>query len=398
MIGKIGVKEFSMITIFTPVYNRRMLLERVYRSLCSQTSYAFEWIIVDDGSTDQVDDEVYEWIKKTQKFTIKYFYIKHGGKHRAINYAVKKATAEAFMILDSDDYLLPDAVKFVNQWFSDISAERMIVGVSGLKVYPNGKIIGGDPLFEQYIEVTNLERDRYGLAGDKAEVYKTSTLRKYPFPEYPNEIFLSEGIVWDKIAADGAKLRWYNVPVMVCEYRPDGLSRNTYRIQRENPQGWAAYLTQKAELKKKSEERTDSLFVFFEYFYDKYSEKEMMDMLHITRVEYEHLGMRVGNIKEQLKTILADRENSKGAIYGVGINGNRLFEYLRKLNFDISFAIDKDNKAQFTDQTYKLTDIIPLVDIVFITPKNSEFEIEEAIRQKKFAKKIIRCDSIAGFL
>ena len=45
-----------MITIFTSTYNRCHTLERLYESLCRQTSFDFEWLVVDDGSTDDTKE------------------------------------------------------------------------------------------------------------------------------------------------------------------------------------------------------------------------------------------------------------------------------------------------------------------------------------------------------
>ena len=48
-------------TIFTPTYNRAHTLDRVYKSLLSQTFTEFEWVIVDDGSTDNTEKIVEKW-------------------------------------------------------------------------------------------------------------------------------------------------------------------------------------------------------------------------------------------------------------------------------------------------------------------------------------------------
>lgn len=53
-----------MITVFTPTYNRGNLLNRLYQSLCQQTYNDFEWIIVDDGSTDGTQNIVSSLIIK----------------------------------------------------------------------------------------------------------------------------------------------------------------------------------------------------------------------------------------------------------------------------------------------------------------------------------------------
>ena len=72
------------ITVFTPTYNRRYLIDRLYKSLCSQTDKSFEWIVVDDGSTDETIEYFSEITKKDNSFEIKYVKQENGGKHRAI--------------------------------------------------------------------------------------------------------------------------------------------------------------------------------------------------------------------------------------------------------------------------------------------------------------------------
>ena len=52
-----------MITIFTPTYNRAYSLSRLYNSLKKQTFQNFEWLIIDDGSTDGS----YEVLKTLEK-------------------------------------------------------------------------------------------------------------------------------------------------------------------------------------------------------------------------------------------------------------------------------------------------------------------------------------------
>ena len=93
-----------MITVFTPTYNRAYSLPRLYESLQKQTFKDFEWLIVDDGSTDNTVDMVTGWSKEG-KLTIRYIQMTNGGKHRAINKGVALAKGKLFFIVDSDDWL-----------------------------------------------------------------------------------------------------------------------------------------------------------------------------------------------------------------------------------------------------------------------------------------------------
>ena len=90
-----------------------------------------------------------------------------------------------------------DAVETILQYWGGIEVNSQYAGISGLRRNKNGTVIGGRPDFKEYVDATNLEREKFGLQGDKAEVFKTELLRKFPFPEYENERFITEAVIWD---------------------------------------------------------------------------------------------------------------------------------------------------------------------------------------------------------
>ena len=226
------------VTVFTPAYNRGFIIEKLYESLRHQTNMNFEWIVIDDGSQDNTQLLFRKWMSEINDFKITYRRVENGGKHRAINKAVEMASSEAFFIVDSDDYLVDSAIEYVIRWFETIRLDNGYAGISGLRGGNSEQPIGGWGKFDTpYIDITNLERKNYGLLKDKAEVYKTSILKKYPFPEYPGENFISESVVWNAIARDGYKLRWYNKIIYICQYLEGGLTRNGYIKNIKNPRG-----------------------------------------------------------------------------------------------------------------------------------------------------------------
>ncbi len=214
-----------MITVFTPTYNRAYRLSKLYESLKRQTSNCFEWIIVDDGSTDDTRALIEGWTKNDNGFDIRYIHKENGGKHTAINAGVAAAKYDWFFIVDSDDYVTDDAIEKVEEWTENLT-DTQIAGVSGTSIFPDKRIIGEKIQFASgdYIDAKNTERGKYGLGGDKAEVYRTEILRKYPFPVFEGEKFLTELCVWNEIARNGYKVRWYNYPLKICEYLEDGLT------------------------------------------------------------------------------------------------------------------------------------------------------------------------------
>ena len=74
------------VTIITPTYNRAELLKKLYQSLEQQNNKDFEWLIVDDGSTDRTKEAVEE-ITDNATFHINYIWKENGGKHTAMNFS-----------------------------------------------------------------------------------------------------------------------------------------------------------------------------------------------------------------------------------------------------------------------------------------------------------------------
>ena len=251
-----------MITIMTPTYNRAYILPNLYDSLCNQTVHDFEWVVIDDGSTDNTEELVAGWLKKQNPFDIVYVKKQNGGKHRAINYAVKIAKYDWFFIVDSDDFITPDAVMLIHEWIKTVAHDTTFAGVSGLRGYINFDKPIGEPLNVEYVDATNLEREKFNLSGDKAEIYRTDILKKFPFPEYEGEKFITEAVVWDEIALNGYKLRWFNKIIYKCEYLEDGLTQSGDKIFHDNFEGYTHYIKMQIAIKK-SEGMRDAILHYY---------------------------------------------------------------------------------------------------------------------------------------
>lgn len=239
------------ITIFTPTYNRGYIIEKLYQSLRCQTMHDFEWIVIDDGSTDNTSSLFSKWNNEKNFFEIIYKKVSNGGKHRAINQGVNMAKGELFFIVDSDDYLTEDALARIVEVEQSILKDEKTTfgGICGKKGYSVDKDVG--TTFDgKYLDITTLERAIYGISGDKAEVFYTEILKRYPFPAFDNENFMTECVVWDRIAADGYKLRFFNDVIYICDYLQDGLTAQGKNAFIKNPKGWGLYLAQEVEFKK----------------------------------------------------------------------------------------------------------------------------------------------------
>lgn len=224
-----------MITVFTPTYNRAHLLPRLYESLCTQSFKNFEWVIVDDGSTD--DTKCLSLSLSSREgtfFPIRYFYQENGGKHRAINRGVREARGELFFIADSDDMLPPDALESVARVYDDIKDDASFAGVCGLDGDYNGNVIGSG-LPKSIIDDNSINiRFKYGITGDMKEVFRTEVLKEFPFPEIDGEYFCPEMMVWNRIAAE-YKLRFLNQIVYLAEYQVDGITSSIIKARMNSP-------------------------------------------------------------------------------------------------------------------------------------------------------------------
>lgn len=233
------------ITVFTPTYNRAYSLPRLYASLQTQKLRDFEWIIVDDGSTDNTADVVKVWVEE-KSMPIHYVKTENGGKHRAINKGVKMATGKLFFIVDSDDWLPDDSLYWIDFYYQQVANNVEFAGVAGSKCYPDGNKVGGNVSYDILNADAVSYRERYRIKGDMAEVWRTIVLRQYPFPEFEGEKFLTEAVVWDQISLK-YKLRYFNKNIYTCEYLPDGLTKNIRAHHRNSPRGTMLFYSRQME-------------------------------------------------------------------------------------------------------------------------------------------------------
>lgn len=224
-----------LITIFTPAYNRAKLLTRLYESLIVQTLQDFEWVIVDDGSLDNTENTVKEFIEES-KITIVYFKQENSGKHIAINKGVNLAKGELFFIVDSDDFLPRNALEIIIEKYNSYKNIEDIAGVCGRKGFSKDKVIGNNSVNND-IFCNSLDiRYKHNVKGDLSEVIKTDVLRQFPFPKINDEKFLTEGLVWFRIAKK-YKFLFFSDIVYIAEYQDDGLSKASFNIRKCSPEG-----------------------------------------------------------------------------------------------------------------------------------------------------------------
>jgi glycosyltransferase len=228
-----------LISILTPTYNRGKLLLPLYESLKNLTFEDFEWLIVDDGSEDDTEQYALSWIAhniQNAEFPIRYIKKSNGGKHTAINRGVREANGELILILDSDDTLPADSLATIAQYYEQCKGYKDCAGVCGLMAHHDGQLIGTgfpkEPMYESALQFRYAEKGN--VTGDLLEVYKTSVMREFPFPEIENEKFCPESLVWNRIA-NKYKLFCFNKVIYYRDYLEGGLTSKIVKIRMKSP-------------------------------------------------------------------------------------------------------------------------------------------------------------------
>lgn len=229
-----------MITVFTPSYNRKNTLKKLYDSLLQQGEVKFEWLIVDDGSLDDTKEYIDSLILEN-KIKINYIYKENGGKQSAYNLGLSKAQGDIFICIDSDDILADNALKLIEYDFDKLKSDD-VAGIMYNQGYLNDKdrVIGSsfpcDDFTDTYFNIYH----KFSVTGDKLIVLKTSLAKEYPFPLIDGEKFMPEALVYNRISLK-YKFTCKNKIMAYKEYLNDGYSANYFNLVKRNPRGNALY-------------------------------------------------------------------------------------------------------------------------------------------------------------
>lgn len=225
------------LTVFTPTYNRAHTLTRTYQSLCAQTCKDFEWLIIDDGSTDNTAILANQWILDSD-FKVRYIYKENGGLHTGYNTAIENINSELCVCIDSDDYMPNDAVeKIITFWDNNRSDD--VAGILGLDFMINGKPIGGyfkDGIYK--LKMSELA-PKYKHYGDVKVVHRTSLLKEVaPMPTFDNEKNFNPIYLFYKIDMK-YPLLLLNDNICFVEYQPDGMTNNIFYQYINSPKSFS---------------------------------------------------------------------------------------------------------------------------------------------------------------
>lgn len=230
-----------MITIFTPTYNRKENLKNLYESLINQTFKNFEWLIVDDGSTDGTEEYIKN-LKSKSNININYIYKSNGGKPSAYNVALEHAIGDIFLCCDSDDVIAKDALIRINEDFQKNADNDEICGAVYLKSFisDSNNVVGTkfpvDGMVSSYYDIYS----KYKVSGDKLFVFKTKIAKQYSFPIIDNEKFIPEALLYNRISKH-YNFICFNFIANYVEYLDSGYSNNYFELVKKNPKGNVLY-------------------------------------------------------------------------------------------------------------------------------------------------------------
>ncbi|EKJ8217902.1 glycosyltransferase family 2 protein [Citrobacter sedlakii] len=230
-----------LVSVVTPTYNRAGELQLLFDSLNKQEDVDFEWIIIDDGSTDSTSQKIASFkdnnlnIKK-----IKYVYQSNNGKNSAVIKGIQHTSGEYIVIIDSDDYLLDEAFMKIKNYLKDeaVINNPEIIGISGVKVDSQMKPVS----FTGHTESSIMSHYDWFYTnrrlGDRIDFYKASILKEKIFNSFTKEKFITEDALW--LDLKGKKL-FISEPLLVVKYMDGGLSSSYASLLRKNPFGTTYY-------------------------------------------------------------------------------------------------------------------------------------------------------------
>lgn len=234
--------DTPFITICIATFNRGKLLRRALESIITQDFENWEIVLVDDGSEDETPSVAEEFTIRMQG-RLRYFRQSNKGRPHALNYGIREARGELFVILDDDDIFVSGAFKRIHEIWSNIPLERRntnICGIVGLCDDFAGNLIGDTfsdtPRYENYFHVRFTENVR----GDKKEVVQTKLIKDFQFEPEAGDRRVPTSLLWFMLAT---KYKMYisNDVLVVKDYQPDGMTNKIFAIRKASARTMEKY-------------------------------------------------------------------------------------------------------------------------------------------------------------
>ena len=223
------------LTIITPTYNRADCLKACWDSLTVPTDKDFQWLVVDDGSTDATPEAI-ERIRADQvDIQVDYLQKENGGKHTALNAAHPLIQGKYVVVLDSDDRFVPEAVSLILRAWERYEGDTHV----GRIIFLKGHTVNEPICYvkNENIPLDTLREPRIGVTGrDCCDTFRAELFRRHPFPVFEGERFIGEGSAFFGMELE-SKGVYINKVIYLCDYREDGLTKAGRKMRLQNPLG-----------------------------------------------------------------------------------------------------------------------------------------------------------------
>ena len=261
-------------SIITPTYNRAEFLERIWNTLNPQSIYISEWIVIDDGSTDNTF-EVISKLQKISSINIIYKYTSNRGMTSAINIGLKYVRADYFFKLDSDDYLSKSSLKMISNSISRVkesTVKENINAYSFLSCNPSGELINKFTSllkFGQYIDKKIISADYVSarflnwISGDLLDIFETyPLLDHFRYPIFSDERNSPSGYIsYFNYDFNKGNVAYILEVALIKDYQENGVSfQRKHNKKNTSYDNFKTYLTANIWLLKISEDKLKPFF------------------------------------------------------------------------------------------------------------------------------------------
>lgn len=229
------------ISILTATYNRANLLPRLYESIVNNVkdNIEIEWLVMDDGSTDNTKEIIQKFIEENNQLNIKYLFQENQGKMLAINNLMQYVQGDLIIECDSDDYFTNNAFEIIEKAYKENESNmENYYALCFLKYNQAGENMGKTfqknctTMFDLYF--------KEGEDGEKALVFNSKIRKQYKYELEDKEKFVTEARMFHKMD-EKYGIICINDPIMICEYQSSGYTKNINKQFIENPYGYFNY-------------------------------------------------------------------------------------------------------------------------------------------------------------
>lgn len=218
------------ISVVMCCYNSEEHIKKAIDSILCQTFYEFEFIIWDDGSTDQTHDIVLSYEDKR----IRYFYHENTGLGQALRMACSKVESPIIARMDSDDYALPNRLETEYNYLQE---HKDVVLISSAVNYmdDNDNIIGSSFPYTDYRIIHRIMQTGRSVIVHPASMFRKDAYEKaggyYPLKKAQDSLLFSKMMKFGKLSIHPKPLLNYRISLNSISSQTEGSPYDSIILQ-----------------------------------------------------------------------------------------------------------------------------------------------------------------------